>query len=53
MNKKVDLVKILGITATVMGMASTALSGWVNDKNMEKTISEKVAEEMAKQIKNL
>lgn len=48
MKKKIDVVKVIGVTATIMGMASTALSGWVNNKNMEKTIAEKVAEALSK-----
>lgn len=46
-------IKILGVTATAMGMAATAISGWVSNKNMENTISKKVAEEVLKQMENM
>lgn len=44
--EKVDAIKIIGIAGTVLGMAATLLSGYASEKNMEKTINEKVNEAM-------
>ena len=46
--KKIDMVKILSITGTILSMAGTALSGIASDKNMEKLINEKVKEAICK-----
>ena len=46
--KKIDMVKILSITGTILGMAGTALSSYASDKNMEKLINEKVIEAIDK-----
>ena len=46
--KKIDMVKILSITGTILGMAGTALSSYASDKNMEKLINEKVKEAIDK-----
>ena len=46
--KKIDMVKILSITGTILSMAGTALSSYASDKNMEKLISEKVKEAIDK-----
>lgn len=44
MKKSLDIVKVISITGTILGMAGTALSGWAGNKNMEKLIDEKVKE---------
>lgn len=44
MKNKIDVIKIIGIVGTVMGMTATLLSNYANDKTMEKTINEKVNE---------
>lgn len=46
--KKMDVIKILSITGTILGMAGTAISSYANDKNMEKIINEKVKEAVEK-----
>ena len=46
--KKIDMVKILSITGTILGMAGSALSSYASDKNMEKLINEKVKEAIDK-----
>ena len=46
--KKIDMIKILSITGTILSMAGTALSGIASDKNMEKLINEKVKEAIDK-----
>lgn len=42
------LVKVLGMTATVVGMAATLLTDWVNEQKMDEKIEEKVNEALAK-----
>lgn len=42
------MIKILGLTATVVGMGATLVSGWVADKKMDETIGKKVAEALTK-----
>jgi hypothetical protein len=43
-----NLIKVLGIAATALGMAATLLSDWVNEKKMDEKIEEKVNEAIAK-----
>lgn len=42
-----NLVKILGIVATAVGMGATLLSDWVNEKKMDERIDEKLNERLA------
>ncbi|GHU53217.1 hypothetical protein FACS1894132_04780 [Clostridia bacterium] len=42
------LIKVLGITATIIGGAATLLSNWVADKNMDEKIEQKVNEALNK-----
>lgn len=44
MKNKVDVVKIIGIAGTVLGMAASLLSDYSSKKNMEKIIDDKVNE---------
>jgi len=48
MNNGKLMVKILGITATVMGIGASLLSDWLNDKKMDEKITEKITEALAK-----
>lgn len=41
------MVKILGIVATVVGMGTTLLTDWVNEKKMDEKINEKIDEALA------
>ncbi len=43
-----NLIKVLGITATAVGMGATLITDWVNDKKMDEKIEEKVNEALAK-----
>ena len=45
---KTNIIKILGVAATVIGMGATLLTDWVNDKKMDEKIAEKVLEAIAK-----
>ena len=42
------LIKILGMVATIGGVAATLLTDWVNEKKMDERIEEKVNEALAK-----
>lgn len=46
MNSK--LIKVLGLAASVVGVAATLLSDWVNEQKMDEKIEEKVNEAFAK-----
>lgn len=46
--KKIDMIKVISITGTILGMAGTALSSYASDKNMEKLVNEKVKEAIEK-----
>ncbi len=38
------VIKIIGIVATIGGMAASLATDWVNDKKMDEKITEKVTE---------
>jgi hypothetical protein len=44
MEKKIDVVKVISIAGTVLGVTATLLTGWSQQKNIEKNIAEKVSE---------
>lgn len=46
--KKSRLIKILGLTATVIGVAATLITDWVNEQKMDEKIEEKVNEALTK-----
>lgn len=41
------LIKILGMVATIGGVAATLLTDWVNEKKMEEKIDERINEKLA------
>jgi len=41
-------IKVIGMTATAVGLGATLVSDWVNDKKMDRKIEEKVNEALAK-----
>ena len=45
MNNK--LIKVIGIGATVLGVVTTLVTNWVNDKNLDHKISTEVAKAIA------
>lgn len=45
---KVNLVKVAGMAATVIGTAATLVSSWANNKQQDAKIAEKVAEAISK-----
>lgn len=42
------LIKVLGLTATVIGMGATLITDWVNERKMDEKIEEKVNEALSK-----
>ncbi|MBS6180516.1 MAG: hypothetical protein KH921_06985 [Erysipelotrichaceae bacterium] len=51
MNSK--LIKVLGLAATVVGVAATLVTDWVNEQKMDEKIEEKVNEALAKRTNEL
>ena len=41
------LIKVLGLVATVGGVAMTLLTDWVNEQKMDEKIEEKINEALA------
>lgn len=48
MNKG-TMIKVLGFTATAIGMVATLVTDWVNDKMIDEKIDEKISKALAKQ----
>ena len=46
--KKIDMIKILSITGTILSIAGSALSSYASDKNMEKLINVKIKDAINK-----
>lgn len=46
--KKIDVAQLVGFGAMILGLASTMLSNWSNERTMERTIDEKIEERFAK-----
>lgn len=40
--KKMNLVKTIGLVGTALGVVSTVISNWSQQKDIERTIEEKV-----------
>ena len=45
-------LKILGVVTAIVGIGVDLLAGYVGDKKLDNTISEKVAEALANQTQN-
>lgn len=50
---KENLIKGIGLAATVVGMGATLLTDWVNERKMEEKIKEKVDEALAEREKKI
>lgn len=48
MKSKTNMIKVLGLVTTVIGMAASLLSDWVSEQKMNERIDEKVSEALAK-----
>lgn len=51
-NNKIDMVKIIGFAGMILGGVATLISSWSQEKQMEKTIEEKVNEALAAKEEN-
>ena len=49
----IDLVQVAGLAGSVLTIAATLLTGYANDKKLDKTIDDKVAEAIAKHLANM
>lgn len=47
-----NLIKILGVAATIIGVGATLLTDWVNEQKMDEKIEEKVSEALARRDKD-
>lgn len=43
-----NLIKILGLVASVVGAGATLLTNWVEERRMEEKIDERIDEKLAK-----
>ena len=48
MKTKTNMIKVLGLVTTVIGMAASLLSDWVSEQKMNERIDEKVNEALTK-----
>lgn len=48
MDKKFDMAKLIGFAGMLLGGAATLISSWSQEKQIERTIEEKVNEALAK-----
>lgn len=46
-----NLIKILGVAATIVGVGATLLTDWVNEQKMDEKIEEKINEALAERNK--
>ena len=53
MKKNLDVVQIANLAGTVLTVAATLITSFANDKKLDKTIEEKVAEALAKQLSDM
>lgn len=52
MNTKSKLIKVLGLAVTVVGVAATLITDWVNEQKMDEKIETKVNEALALRDEN-
>ena len=48
MTDKSKVIKVLGIVASLIGVGTSLVSDWVNERKMEEEIDKKVNEAMAR-----
>ena len=44
---KINVIKVVGVVASVAGVAATLVSNWVGEKQQDAKIAEKVSEALA------
>lgn len=49
---KDDLIKVVGIAGTVLGVGATLLQNWSSDQKLEKLVNDKVKEILDKELQN-
>ena len=42
-----NIIKVIGFAATILGLAATVVTDWVNEKKMEEMVDEKVQAALA------
>ncbi|MDR0918111.1 MAG: hypothetical protein LBM93_02515 [Oscillospiraceae bacterium] len=42
-----NFIKVIGIASTILGVGSTLVTEWVNDKKLDKKIAEQVAKALS------
>ena len=52
-NLKIDLVQVASLAGSVLTLGATLLTGYANEKKLDKTIDEKVAKAIAEQLANI
>ena len=50
--EKQQMLKVAGLVTTALGFAVTLVSGWIEDKQLDATVAEKVAEAVKKAMEN-
>lgn len=48
---KINIVKVVSIVGTALGIAGSLLSGWAGTKTMKSTVAKEVAKALADQAK--
>ena len=51
--KKWDAVKIIGVTGTLLGFATSLLGNWSKERKLEETVRSEVTKELDKRLKEL
>ena len=49
MKNKSNLIKVIGMAATIIGMGASILSDWANEQKMNEKIKEEVNEALRKE----
>ena len=50
--EKQQMLKVAGLVTTALGFAVTLVSGWIEEKQLDATVAEKVAEAVKKAMEN-
>ena len=53
MKPKIDIVKVVNVAGTVLGIAGTLLTSWSSTKTMKSTIVKEVVKEVAKEVSKM
>ena len=51
-SNKSDLIKVIGMLATIVGVGATLVSSWVEDKKMEERINDQLDCKLDEYFKN-